>query len=423
VPLELPPGSEQRVGERTAALGKAVEKLKQSEAMVQTLFRISKKLNATLNVGSLLDDLAQEAIQIVNGESGFAGLNTADGMTVRKYFRQGEAIQFDHTWQAGQDIPGWVLKYKIPYGTSDAANDPVMLHDLPINGGVRSVICTPILDSVGDVLGYFDIRNKKDGPGFTLNDQEMLMALSPAASIAIQNAMAYEQRVQAETELSYSYERLRALAAKLEEVREEERVGIARELHDQLGQALTALKFDLAQLTVRLVEKDATLAREAKAITTQMDAMVKTVRRIATELRPGVLDNLGLAASIEWQAREFQKRMGIPCTVDVPEQQMPLTRAQSTALFRIFQETLTNVARHAQAQHVHVELTAANSELTLRVHDDGRGIQRAEVAGTRSLGLLGMRERAELLGGAFDIRSAPGKGTTVTVSTPFTQAE
>lgn len=414
---------EQRVGERTAELGKAVAELKQSEAMIQTLFRISKKLNATLNVGSLLDALAQEAIQIVNGESGFAGLRTAAGMTVHKYFRRGQAIPFDYTWPEGQGIPGWVLHYKIPYGTSDAANDPLMLHDLPINAGVRSIICTPILDSVGDVLGYFDIRNKIDGEGFTLSDQDMLMALSPAASIAIQNALAYEQRVQAETELSYSYERLRALAAKLEEVREEERTGLARELHDQLGQALTALKYALARLTGPLVEKDASLGPEVKAITTQMDTMVKTVRRIATELRPGVLDSLGLAASIEWQAREFRKRMGIPCTVDAPERRLPLTPAQSTALFRVFQETLTNVARHARAQHVAVKLEATPDWLTLRVHDDGRGIQRAEVAGTGSLGLLGMRERVELLGGNFDIRGEPGDGTTVTVSIPFTQNE
>ena len=405
-----------RGDERTA-------ELRQSEATIRTLFRISKKLNATLEVGKLLDDLAQEAIQIVHGESGFAGLRTADGVTVRKYFRQGQATPFDYTWPAGIDIPGWVLEHKMPYGTSDAANDPVLLHDLPINAGVRSVICTPILDSVGEVLGFFNICNKSDGAGFTLDDQEMLMALSPAASIAIQNALAYERRLQAETELKQSYAQLRALAAKLEAVREEERTGLARELHDQLGQALTALKLDLARLTDRLVEKDATLAREAGAITTQMDALVKGVRRIATELRPGLLDTLGLAASIEWQAREFQKRTGVRCLVRVPAEDLRLAREPSTALFRIFQETLTNVVRHAEAQHVNVALETNDRWLTLRVHDDGRGMPAAESKDRRSLGLLGMRERAELLGGTFDIRGAPGQGTTVTVSIPITQTD
>jgi signal transduction histidine kinase len=249
------------------------------------------------------------------------------------------------------------------------------------------------------------------------------MALASSASIAIQNALAYEQRVQTENELSYSYQQVRALAARLEETREEERTSIARELHDQLGQALTALKFDLAGLTDRLVEKDATLAQDARAITVQMDTMIKTVRRIATELRPGVLDTLGLAASIEWQAREFQQRMGIACSIDVTEQPLPLSSAQATALFRILQEALTNVARHAQAQQVRIRLTALDEGLTLQVQDDGRGINEAQRAGGHSLGLLGMRERAALLGGTFDIRAASGKGTLVTVSLPFTQHE
>jgi signal transduction histidine kinase len=154
-----------------------------------------------------------------------------------------------------------------------------------------------------------------------------------------------------------------------------------------------------------------------------MDTLVKSVRRIATELRPGLLDTLGLAASIEWQAREFQKRTDVRCVVRVPAEDLRLAQVPSTALFRIFQETLTNVARHAKAQHVSVELEANGGWLTLRVHDDGRGIHSEEFRGRRSLGLLGMRERAELLGGTFDIRGAPGQGTTVTVSIPYVKTD
>ena len=269
------------------------------------------------------------------------------------------------------------------------------------------------------MLGYFDIRNKQDAEGFTVSDQDMLMALAPAASIAIQNALAYQHRLSAEAELQESYERLRALAANLELVREEERTQIARELHDQLGQALTAMKFDLAWLTDRLVQKDATLAQKAKAVTAQMDTMIKTVRRIATELRPGMLDDLGLAASIEWLARDFEKRTGIVCAVSVSTPDLPVPRAPSLALFRIFQEALTNVARHAGAQLIEVRLDATPEVLTLQVHDDGRGIQAGEIAGLHSLGLLGMRERAQRLGGTFDIQGVPGDGTIITVSIPL----
>lgn len=414
---------EQRVSERTTELSEAVVQLKQSEATIQTLFRISNKLNATLEVSTILDELAQEAIRIVHGESGFAGLRTTEGMTVRKIFRQGVVIPFEHTWPPGEGIPGWVLQYKVPYGTSDAANDPVMQHELSINTDVRSMICTPILDSVGEVLGYFDIRNKQDGEGFTIRDQEMLMALAPAASIAIQNALAYQQRLATVAELKESSRQLQALAANLELAREEERTQIARELHDQLGQALTAMKYDLAWLTDRLGQKDATLAQKAKAVTAQMDTMVKTVRRIATELRPGMLDDLGLAASIEWQARDFEKRTGIVCAVSVPAEDLPLARAQAIALFRIFQESLTNVARHAGAQYIEVNLFATPETLTLQVHDDGRGIQKQEIAGLHSLGLLGMRERAKRLGGTFEIQGVPGDGTIVRVSIPVKQSE
>ena len=312
---------EQRVSERTIELRTAVAELKQSESTVQTLFRISNKLNATLEVNTILDELAQEAIRIVNGESGFAGLRTAKGMTIRKYFRQGVATSFEYTWPLGKGIPGWVLKYKVPYGTSDAAHDPNFQQELAFNTDVHSIICTPILDSKGEVLGYFDIRNKRDGEGFTVSDQEMLISLAPAASIAIQNALAYQQRLETVARLEELSRQLQALAANLELAREEERTQISRELHDQLGQALTAMKFDLAWLTDRLGKMDDNLAQKARTITEQMDTMIKTVRRIATELRPGMLDDLGLAASIEWQARDFEKRTNIVCSVSVPAEE------------------------------------------------------------------------------------------------------
>ncbi len=412
---------EQRVSERTIDLSTAIAQLKQSENTVQTLFRISNKLNATLEVNTILDELAKEAIQIVNGSSGFAGLRTADGMAVRKYFHHGEVIPFEYTWSPGQGIPGWVLENKVPYGTSDPANDPMFQRELLINGDVRSIICTPILNSTGEVLGYFDIRNKKEAEGFTINDQEMLMALAPAASIAIQNAQAYQQRMATVTALKESSSLLQALAANLELAREDERTHIARELHDQLGQALTAMKFDLAWLTDQLKRKDATLAQKTKTVTNQMDAMIKTVRRIATELRPGMLDDLGLAASIEWQANDFEKRTGIVCAVTVLTENLPLQHSQSVALFRIFQEALTNVARHANAQHIDITLAATPETVTLHIHDDGRGIQTKEIAGMHSLGLLGMRERAKRLGGTFDIQGVPGDGTILKVSIPMKQ--
>lgn len=406
------------VGEGSVELQETLVQLEQSEEMLQTLFRISNKLNATLDINVILDTLAQEAIQIVNGESGFAGLRTSEGMSVQKYFQQSVEIPFEHTWAPGEGIPGWVLKYKVPYGTSDAANDPLMRHELSLNANVRSVICTPILDTVGEVIAYFDIRNKQGAEGFSINDQEMLLTLAPVASIAIQNALAYQQRLSTVSELKESANQLQELAASLELAREEERNQIALELHDQLGQALTAMKFDIAWLTEQLEQQDEELAQKAKEISSQMNTLIKTVRRIATELRPGMLEDLGLEASIEWQARDFEKRTGIECKITLPDEELILTKDQSLAIFRIFQETLTNVSRYAEAKHVKVKLAKAGDLVTLELNDDGRGIKKEEISGRHSVGLLGMRERATHLGGTFEINGISGEGTTIKVTIP-----
>ncbi len=414
---------EQRAGEGTAELNEVVSQLKQSDEMIQTLFRVSNKLNATLDVEQILDTLAQEAIQIVNGESGFAGLRTEEGMAVHKYFQQGVSVPFEHTWAPGEGIPGWVLKYKVPYGTSDAANDPLIRHELAVNEGVRSIICTPILDSVGEVIGYFDIRNKQGAEGFTINDQEMLLTLAPVASIAIQNALAYQQRMATVNELKESAAQLQELAASLESAREEERTQIARELHDELGQALTAVKFDLAWLGDELEKKDENLFQKIKDITARVNTLIQRVKRISTELRPGMLEDLGLVASIEWQAQDFEKHTGVRCKVNLPGEELVLTREQSLAIFRIFQEALTNVVRYAEAEQVDITLSKAGEVLVLEVKDNGKGIKAEEVTGLHSLGLLGMRERATYLGGTFDVHGTPGEGTMLRVTIPVNKTE
>jgi signal transduction histidine kinase len=412
---------EQHAGAGSNELQGTLTQLKQSEDMIQTLFRFSNKLNATLDVELILDTLAQEAIQIVNGESGFAGLRMAEGMTVQKYFQEGAAIPFEHTWVLGEGIPGWVLKYKVPYGTSDAENDPHMSHELAINTNVHSIICTPILDTVGEVIAFFDIRNKKGEEGFTINDQEMLLTMAPVASIAIQNALAYQQRLVTVNELRESSKQLQQLAVSLENAREEERLQVSRELHDELGQALTAVKFDLAWLSDQLEQKDETLAQKTKDIASQMNALIKSVRRIATELRPGMLDDLGLAASIEWQARDFEKRSGVTCALHLPDDELNLTQDQSLAIFRIFQEALTNINNYAGAEMVKVTLEKTGDRLTLEINDDGRGIKETEISSSHSLGLIGMRERAKYLGGTFEVKGNPDQGTTLRITIPVTQ--
>ena len=416
---------EHRVDARTFELRAAINRLKLSETTLQTLFRFSNNLNSTLDIRMIVDELAEEAVRIVGGESGFAGLCTREGMTSHRYFRDGVGVPFEHVWVSGQGVPGWTLKYKVPYVTADAGADSRVEHQLPFYAEVRSMICIPILNSLGVVLGFFSIQNKRGEEGFTAEDQSILLALAPVASIAIQNALAFQQRLSDLVELNEASQQLQALAANLESAREQERTRIAGDLHDELGQALTAMKFDLAWLSERLVKNDLTLAAKAKAITEQMDLMIKTVRRISTELRPGMLDDLGLAASIEWLAKSFEKDKGIGCSVTV-EGHLPWETAVpaplALAVYRVFQEALTNIVRHSEARTVDVSLILGDQELVLQVHDDGRGISHHEIHGRKTLGLLGMKERVHRLGGTITFLGSAAEGTMVTVTFPLGKA-
>ena len=226
------------------------------------------------------------------------------------------------------------------------------------------------------------------------------------------------ERKEAEEKARRSRAELRALAGRLLLVREEERTVIAREIHDELGQALTGLKFDLAWLKGR-VEDRPDVAEHVQSIVARIDGTIDAVRRIATDLRPSVLDHLGLVAAIEWQAQEFERRTGVRAVVRVSASHAAIDDVRATAVFRMLQETLTNVARHAGATRVDITFTVGKVDLALEVRDDGRGIAPAEVAGNRSLGLVGLRERAIACGGTLAIEGTPGRGTRVSIRLPL----
>jgi signal transduction histidine kinase len=225
------------------------------------------------------------------------------------------------------------------------------------------------------------------------------------------------ERKQAQELLDASHEQLRRLAARLQSIREEERTRIAREVHDELGQMLTGLKFELSRLKSGI--SAAGLLKQLDSALGLIDATIGTVQRIAGDLRPSVLDDIGLRPAIEWQACDFKRRTEIECELDLGPEGAALDRKCSTAVFRIFQEVLTNVARHADATRVDVTLVENDSDIVLEVHDDGKGIAGAEIEDPSSLGLLGMRERAHDLGGDVRIRRAESGGTVVTMRIPL----
>jgi signal transduction histidine kinase len=285
----------------------------------------------------------------------------------------------------------------------DIETDPLWAdyRDLARPFSLRACWSSPLIGTDGRVLGSFAVYYRRP----CVPDDEALALIARASHIA---GIAIERR-----ELD---DRLRALTERVEAIREDERTQIAREVHDELGQALTALKMDIAWVMRRSTASGA-IADKLAEMVRSADAIIAAVRRISAALRPGILDDLGLAAAIEWQVDEFTKRTGIACELRSTLGDLVLERELATAVFRIFQEALTNIARHAQATAVRVALELERGRLELRIEDDGVGVP--ESAGTRSLGLLGMRERARRLGGECEIRRREPRGTVVRVSVPL----
>jgi PAS domain S-box-containing protein len=228
------------------------------------------------------------------------------------------------------------------------------------------------------------------------------------------------QRILGEELVILQREQLRALADRLQWVREDDRKRVARDLHDEIGQILTAIKMDMKWISRRLPDSEGEVRNRLQESLQSVDEGVKSVRAICSRLRPGVLDDLGLAAAIEWQAGEFESRNGVRCQVSVPPVDLHMDGNRATAAFRIFQECLTNVIRHAQAKLVLVNLSQEDESIVLVVEDDGVGFFEPDLSSTPgSLGLLGMKERAQACGGDVRISSSPGNGTTVTIRVPL----
>ena len=225
-------------------------------------------------------------------------------------------------------------------------------------------------------------------------------------------------RVRTSRELIKSQKELRYLTRKLESVREEERASIAREIHDELGQSMTALKMNLVWLREKLTKGQEDLSEKVKSLEDIVDDNLQIVKKISSELRPTMLDDLGLAAALEWHSQDFQKKTGIRCTLVLEPDDFELDTDRSTTLFRIYQEAMTNIFRHAQATRVRISLSDATGSVVLSINDNGKGIEDENITNAKSLGLVGMRERVHHWDGSVEIRRKK-KGTAVTITIPL----
>jgi PAS domain S-box-containing protein len=269
------------------------------------------------------------------------------------------------------------------------------------------------------ILNLEVLHRRKDGSPIWAVSNVTLVKGEDGEAILEGVLLDISERKKVERELKASRRRLRELTRHQQTVREDERTRIAREIHDELGQAMTGMKLDLAWMRSRLPENSPVLKERMDSMTSLIDSTIHTMQRIATELRPRILDDLGLVAAIEWQAQEWQSRTGMKVVFKAEPEDISMSRSRSTSLFRIFQESLTNVTRHAKATEVRASLKKENGSVTLTVEDNGRGITDREIGHYRSLGLIGMRERALACGGTVDITRANKKGTKVIACLPL----
>lgn len=282
-----------------------------------------------------------------------------------------------------------------------------------------------LTEKIGEVLAARQPVNNLE-VRFTTKDGQETIANTSAVIIDIDNEPCYLWASNDVTLRKRAEESLRALSARLRSAREEEGTRIAREIHDELGGALTGLKWDLEKID-RMLNSGSNGSRIPEVhkrigtMTTLIESTINTVRRIASELRPGLLDDLGLVAAIEWQVQQFQARTGIHChwITKASEIEVELSQEKATAVFRILQEILTNVLRHARASNLYIELSDTKEYFEMEVRDDGLGITESQRMNSRSLGLLGMKERALLVGGEVSISGEEGVGTTVVVRVPL----
>ena len=325
--------------------------------------------------------------------------------------RVAKIVPLSHTQALDEGLMGWAARHVETVLVNDVAADPRYLNYYPEHLHTNSELCVPI--RTGDnVLGVLDVQSDRRD-AFNTSDVMALETLAGQIASVMENARLY----QAERD---AHQQVRDLVTYLQNAREEERTHIAREILDEFGQLMTALQMELSWLTSRLPDHPPDLTEKTEAMSNVIDESLKVVRRLSSQLRPSVLDHFGLAAAIRWQAETFSERTSIPHQLYLDGAADLLDRKLSTALFRILQESLTNVEHHADATAVHIELIVDPDRATLVVTDDGCGITPEQLSGPRSMGLAGIRQRAEALCGQVTIEGLPGQSTVVTASIPRT---
>lgn len=400
---------ENGVANQVAGVAIDITEHKRAESTIHSLLSINEKLNSTLDIDQLMDTLAAQAVRLVEAEAGCVVIRAGQEMRCRRYLLGNEFIPFRYSFGPGEGLPGWLLLNKTPYLTNDALSDNQIVPALRDRFGIRSALSVPIMDSQGDLLGCLEVHNKRNSSGFSLQDQEELWAVTNAASVAIQNAMAFEEIRQARQDLS-------RLSRHLLQVRDEERQRIARNLHDSTAQNLASLTAQLAVLDRHVTPR----ARKARELIGECRRVahqcLHEIRTLSYLLHPPMLDETGLVDAVRHYVDGFATRSGIQVDLEVSSGVGRLDSKVELALFHVVQESLTNVLRHSGSQQARILICQKSNQLILAISDCGCGLP--DDHARSGLGIQIMRERLKQIGGRFAIDSG-NSGTTVRAIIPM----
>ena len=396
---------------------------KKYEETINTLLRISEKLYSSLEIEQITDFLVTESIQLVNAESGFACLMNEKEFETNRYYYKDHWEYLNKIYPTDDALLKRFIADKESYTSVDTLNDDLIDKEIVNRYGIKQILSTPLFGSAGELIGFFEIHNKKNNKVFNNDDINLLRAVARNASISIAKSLNYEKLRQTELQLRKSESELRNLAAQIQYAREAERQHIAREVHDELGQLFTGINLNVSLLTEMLEQtKKPSLVEildELRSVQIFVNKGIQMVRDISGSLRSYVLDHLGLIPAIHEYCREIERISNIKCNFKSELESFNLDEERNVALFRIIQEALTNAIRHADANIIDVKIMQSKDNLDILVSDNGKGIRESSEIRTNSMGILGMKERTIFLGGKLNIESIEGEGTKIHLLIPF----
>ncbi len=400
-----------------------IDDRKKYEETINTLLRIGEKLYSSLEINQILDSLVIESIQLANAEGGFACVKNENEFVVKRYYHKDHWEYFERNYQIDDNILKRFDSTREAILINNVGNYENIDQELVSKYSIRQILSTPLFGSNGDLIGFFEIHNKKANKEINKDDMYLLNAVARNASISIAKSLNYEQLRKTEIQLRNSESELRNLAVQIQYAREAERQHIAREVHDELGQLFTGINLNISLLT-ELIEQNQKptvdeIIYELRSVQQYVQKGIQAVRDISGSLRSYVLDHLGLIPAVQEYCREIERMSNVKCNFQSEVESFNFSDERNVAVFRIIQEAITNVLRHAEATIIDVTICQSDTNLEIEILDNGKGIIEGNEVLTRSMGILGMKERAIFLNGKLKINSVKSKGTTIHLSVPF----